>query len=401
MIKTKQSKILIIIYFTLIFSCAKITATEFKLQFPLNCTYGQDCFVQNYVDMDDHETVANNPTSKHYFDYNCGFLSYDKHTGTDLRLKDFATMEAGVDVLAAADGVIYKVVDDNDTAFNAYDGQPIDANKACGNQVQIKHTIGSETYFTQYCHMSKESIPFTAVDPSKGQKGPTIKKGTKLGQIGMTGHTMFPHLHIGVVKKNKDGFTNIDPFSNIAQYLTSPPTGFVNSRALNNDNEYCAKKPNTDNTLWDTNDTNVKKMLDYDTYSTAVLNFHVTGNPEFINKPIDQKADLARRGGFREDYLDTSSKNIFLWADLIGIKKNDKLTMKVINNNNEEVFSHSSEAPGNKVQYFAFMGKRMLAAGEYTATLSLFRNNQSLIAPQEINFVINNGNNTNPNPGNS
>ena len=364
-------------------------AADFKLQFPLSCEYGQDCFVQNYVDMDDHEAVSDNPTAKHYFDYNCGFLSYDKHSGTDIRLKDFTAMENGVDVLAAADGVIYKVVNDNDTAFNAYDGLAIDPNKACGNQVQIKHTLGDETYFTQYCHMKKASIPFDAIDPGKNRKGPEIKKGTKLGQIGMTGHTVFPHLHIGVVKKSKDGFTNIDPFTNVSQYLMSPSNGFVNIRKLNSDNDYCANKPNVSNSLWDSSDDNVKKMMEYDTYSTALLNFHVTGNPKFLDMSVDEKANIARKGtAFREDELAADSRYLFLWADLMGIKKADKITFKVTNDKGDEVFNNSSDAPGNKVQYFVFMGKKMLPAGEYSASASLFRNNQVIIDNQQQNFTI-------------
>ena len=68
---------------------------DFKLAFPVDCTLGQDCVIQNYVDVD---------PSKGWHDYQCGFLSYDGHKGTDIRIRDYRAMAEGVAVLAAADG---------------------------------------------------------------------------------------------------------------------------------------------------------------------------------------------------------------------------------------------------------------------------------------------------------
>ena len=39
-------------------------------------------------------------------DHECKGLSYDGHRGTDFRIRDFAEMDAGVAVFAAADGKV-------------------------------------------------------------------------------------------------------------------------------------------------------------------------------------------------------------------------------------------------------------------------------------------------------
>src|SRR3954464_11204188 len=67
------------------------------LELPLNCRFGENCFLQQYFDHD------GGPGAK---DFRCGPMSYDGHDGTDLRLPTMAEQKKGVEVVAAAAGIV-------------------------------------------------------------------------------------------------------------------------------------------------------------------------------------------------------------------------------------------------------------------------------------------------------
>ena len=58
-----------------------------RFSLPIDCEIGVSCFIQNYVDRDPTPGRA---------DYRCGHLSYDKHKGTDIRIRDLVAMRGGV-----------------------------------------------------------------------------------------------------------------------------------------------------------------------------------------------------------------------------------------------------------------------------------------------------------------
>ena len=157
-------------------------AGAFDLAWPVNCTLGDTCHIQQYVDHDSGPGAT---------DYLCGPLSYDGHDGTDIRLNDRAEMAAGVQVLAAAPGTVRGVRDGMVDFASKIPG------KDCGNGVVITHADGWET---QYCHMRQGSVLVKA--------GDTVVTGTPLGLIGQTGMADFPHVHLTVRKNGKV----LDPF---------------------------------------------------------------------------------------------------------------------------------------------------------------------------------------------
>ena len=154
------------------------------LLFPVECTLGETCFLQQFVDRDP------GPGARAF---DCGPQSYDGHTGTDIRTADLEAMAAGVTVIAAADGVVRGLRDgvpDGGTATMP-EGQ------GCGNGVALTHPGGWET---QYCHLMQGSITVTA--------GQEVTAGTVLGRIGYSGQTEFPHLEFIL---RRDGQI-VDPF---------------------------------------------------------------------------------------------------------------------------------------------------------------------------------------------
>jgi murein DD-endopeptidase MepM/ murein hydrolase activator NlpD len=170
-------------------SLAPAMAQDISLRLPVACEIGRTCFVQQYVDRDPSSAAQ---------DYQCGTLTYEGHNGTDIRVPTMAAQKAGVDVVAAADGKVSRTRDGTEDVSITGRGRASVQNTECGNGAVVDHGNGWET---QYCHMAKGSL---AVKP-----GDAIKAGDRIGRIGLSGMTEFPHLHFTV---RKDGKT-VDPFA--------------------------------------------------------------------------------------------------------------------------------------------------------------------------------------------
>ena len=92
-----------------------------------------------------------------------------QHTGIDL------VAPQGSVVRAAADGIVRNVVR---------------SNKGLGNIVEIDHRNG---YVTRYALLGDISVP----------QGRTVKRGQKIGTVGISSTTFAPHLHYEVLKGGK------------------------------------------------------------------------------------------------------------------------------------------------------------------------------------------------------
>ena len=160
-----------------------------RLALPVDCQPGNTCFVQNYVDHDPSST---------WRDYACGARSYDGHDGTDFRVPSMAAVRAGVAVLAAADGVVAGVRDGMKDVSIRETGKEAVKDRECGNGLVLRHADGWET---QYCHLAQGSVAV--------RRGQTVRAGARLGSVGLSGLTEFPHLHLTVRHNGKA----VDPFA--------------------------------------------------------------------------------------------------------------------------------------------------------------------------------------------
>ena len=144
-------------------------------------------------------------------DFRCGDLSYNAHKGTDIALADIAQMRRGVAVLAAAPGHIIRTRDgmsETDATTSPADLKGRD----CGNGVVIDHGNG---WRTQYCHMKAGSLSVA--------EGSRVTRGQRIGDVGLSGRTEFPHVHISVQKSE----TVIDPFTGNTQIAACDSTAKI------------------------------------------------------------------------------------------------------------------------------------------------------------------------------
>jgi hypothetical protein len=109
-----------------------------------------------------------------------------------------AEQRAGVDVLAAAPGRVLRTRDDAADISTRVTGRDAVRGRECGNGLVIAHEGGFET---QYCHMARGSL---VVRP-----GDEVSAGQRLGRVGLSGDTEFPHLHFTV----REGSKVVDPFA--------------------------------------------------------------------------------------------------------------------------------------------------------------------------------------------
>jgi murein DD-endopeptidase len=188
--------------FSLILLIAGMYVPEFALAqdrphpdfaLPIKCTYGVDCWITNYTD-------TGPSGDEKALDLACGTRTYEGHKGTDFDIADERAMKNGVAVLAAQSGRILRARDGetDQWASAAQLAQIRKDQKDCGNAVLIDHENGWQS---MYCHLKNGSVSVKA-----RQK---VIKGQKIGEVGLSGYTKYPHLHFGITYKD----IIMDPFT--------------------------------------------------------------------------------------------------------------------------------------------------------------------------------------------
>ncbi|MQQ09478.1 peptidoglycan DD-metalloendopeptidase family protein [Epibacterium sp. SM1979] len=302
-------------------------ASDFLLHWPVDCTLGDSCHIQQYVDHDPGPEAQ---------DFRCQGLTYDGHKGTDIALPTLLEMHAGVAVLAAAPGVVAGVrnsmVDQRYTDAHADQIQ----GRECGNGVVLKHNDGWET---QYCHLKQGSV---LVEP-----GQTVAAGTPLGEIGLSGQTQFPHLHLSV---RKNGAV-VDPFT---------PEALGTS---------CSQSADT---LW-------SDPVPYTPGGLLATGFSAT-LPDY---------DAIRAGTAAADTLSPAAPALVFWGYAFGGRLGDQLELQITGPQGAFI-SHTEELPKAQSQFFRAAGRRLRETnwpkGEYTGTARLVRAGQ--VIDQAVTSIL-------------
>ena len=281
------------------------------LSLPIECEIGAACVVQNYVDRDP------GPAAR---DYRCGFLAYDGHKGTDIRVIDRARYKDGVAVVAAAAGRARAVRD------SMADGERV-AGRDAGNSVVLTHGDGWET---QYAHLRRGSVAVRA--------GDRVEAGARLGVVGLSGQTEFPHLHFEVRQSGR----TVDPFD-------------AGSRAD------CGAGAQS---LWDER---TRDLLKY--AASGVLSAGVAGGPPLLT---DRDVDTEKTARF-----DASAGAVVFWVHVYGTQAGDVERLRLVGPGGVVLAERRARVERTQAQRLTYIGKRRSAgewpAGEYRGEYVLYR----------------------------
>ncbi|WP_372884082.1 M23 family metallopeptidase [Shimia sp.] len=268
---------------------------------PVDCVLGETCYIQNYVDNDPSLAAA---------DFACGGLTYDGHKGTDFALPTLRDMQRGVAVRAAAAGVVAASRDGMADLGYSQDTAETVRGRECGNGLAIDHGDG---WVTQYCHMKRGTV---AVSP-----GQRVLAGQVLGQVGLSGKTEFPHLHMSL----RHNGVVVDPFA---------PSG---------PDQSC--RGDAGGALW-------RSPPGYTAGGLVRLGFE-TGVPSFA---------AVKSGAAGRQSLSADAPALVLFAQGFGSRAGDRVTLRITG---PEGFSFDHDATLSRTQalYFRAAGKKRPAGG--------------------------------------
>ncbi|MEM7022058.1 MAG: M23 family metallopeptidase [Pseudomonadota bacterium] len=288
------------------------------LELPIDCEPGVDCWILRYVDHDP------GPGAR---DYACGKLTGDGHKGTDFALADFAVMADGVEVRAAAAGIV-DALRDGMPDVGLDQGAEAVADKTCGNGIRLDHGGGWTTW---YCHLRRGSLMV--------RKGDRVAAGQPLGLVGYSGETTFPHLHFDVRHEGQA----VDPFA--------PDQGA----------EDCGVG---DRPLWSAQ---ALRLLDY--LAPVVTSIGVaTARPESTD---------VRRGWHRSGRLSATSPALVVFADINWLDADDRIGFRLRGPGGEVVVERVVTMERSWPRWFGFAGtprpQEGWPSGRYVAELSLER----------------------------
>lgn len=125
-------------------------------------------------------------------DWHCGAKTYERHLGTDFAGGGFAGMDEGRDITASADGTVLAT---NDGEFDRCTTMDCEGGGGLGNFVKIQHPDG---HLTIYAHLKQWSVAVAV--------GDAVRCGQIIGQMGSSGYSTGPHVHLQLDQNGLDPF---------------------------------------------------------------------------------------------------------------------------------------------------------------------------------------------------
>ena len=291
---------------------------EVSLNSPVDCS-GSNCFIQRLPDQQPDADVG---------DYRCGPLSSNGYAGTDFRARRVAELQKRIPVVASLGGVVEGVRDGMPDGIFTGERARFIKGKECGNGVYLRHEGG---WKTQYCHLRRGSLLVA--------RGERVVAGQKLGEMGLSGLTNFPHLEFRVEQNG----VKVDPFTG----------GAVESG--------CGSEQPS---LW--RGKVVESMVPSGTQLvSAGFAGRVPTLPEVVLGLHDGKV------------LATQSPALLFWVEVAGVKQGDIEQFSVVAPDGTTVIENISEPLGSgRALHLGYAGRKLstpLKEGEYTGVYRLVR----------------------------
>jgi hypothetical protein len=280
------------------------------LGLPIACQPGRDCEVQNYVDRDPGPGAS---------DYRCQSNTYQGHNGVDIRLPDLTAMRRGVAVLAPAAGRVVRLRDGEPD--RSVRDAPFAPGRDCGNAVAIDLGGGWEA---MACHLKRGSL--------KVKVGDQVAAGQPIAQVGLSGNTEYPHVHLTVFRNR----AVVDPFA--------PETTGRGACS--------AAQP-----LWS------KAALGALGYKAgAILNAGFTNGPVAL-AAVDAGLPAAKLGG----------PAVVAYVRAINLRAGDQIVLEIAAPGGRTQRNAAAALPRNQAQYVSFAGLKGAAPGVYRARYQVLR----------------------------
>lgn len=145
-----------------------------------------------------------------------------KHGGIDIINDGHPTQ----DVFAVYDGTVVSVYN----GCSHHNNAPNDTcGQSWGNNIQLKHIVNGQTYYSRYAHLTQDSIVVKV--------GDSVGAGEKIAKMGSSGNSTAPHLHLEVTPSqypSKDiRGQSFDYYINNTDLLSSSRMGFSTKLAVN------------------------------------------------------------------------------------------------------------------------------------------------------------------------
>ena len=310
----------------LAFACALLAApaAAIELSAPIVCPTGLVCPVQNLFDHDPGASVR---------DFRCTALGYDGHDGVDFRVPSTAVQKAGVEVSAAADGVVVGLRDGMEDASQTTTGPKAPEGAECGNGVMIRH---DDEWSTQYCHLAKGSVVV--------RKGEAVERGQPIGRVGLSGVTQFPHLHFALRRNGKP----VDPY------------------AIDGPSRSCGE---------------TKSAWAKDAAAAVAVNAPLILNAGLTHRPVPEE-DI-ESGAVEERKPGADPEALIAYGRVIGLARNDSLRVRLLDPDYRELARNDSPmVDGPKAQWSLFVGRKRPVTGwrrgDYRARIELLRSGRVL-----------------------
>ena len=237
-------------------------------------------------------------------------------------------MRGGVAVIAAAPGTVLGTRDGVPDQRQGSPGAPDIEGRECGNGVLIERPDG---WRFQYCHLRRGSV--------RVRKGDTVAAGEFLGEVGLSGKTQFPHLHLTV--RDAEGRV-LDPFDARQQ------------------EEACGLPGSA--SLW--------RDLGPDAYQPGGA---LTAG--FLDRLPDYSE--IKRGTANAGNLPRDADALVFWAFFFGLRDSDRLLLRLSGPDDQTLAENTHTMSKNRALQYKAVGQRLTGtgwpAGVYRGTAQMIR----------------------------